>query len=323
MKVTRRTFVAGATLATISGARAQTYPDRQITAICNFPAGTGGDTFVRYFGGEFSKIIGKPVIVDNRGGALGNIGTEAAAKAKPDGYTILIAPGSSTMAAAVSTFKKLPFDPIKDFIPITTLSKLAFVIVVDAKSPHKTLAELTAFLKAKGDKATYGQAANTGLVMAALYKRGAGLTGLQMAQYRDMQTPLNDLYAGQLDFLAADFPWATEQAKAGKIRILATSSDTRSPSAPDVPTMVEAGVRDFGSLTPWWSVFAPAGTPKPVTDALETAFNKVTASEDTKKWLGALGSEVFPGNSKMLAELLEKEIKNWAVYVKLAGIEPQ
>ena len=323
MIINRRNFVAGATLATTFGAAAQTYPERQITAICNFPAGTGADTFVRYFGGKLSEILGKPVVVDNRGGALGNIATEAAAKAKPDGYTILIAPGSSTMAAAQSVFKKLPFDPIKDFIPITTLSKLSFVIVVDAKSPIKTLAELTAALKAKGDKATYGVAANTGLVTGELYKRGAGLPGVQVAQYRDMQTPLNDLYAGQIDFLTADIPWAVELAKAGKIRVLATSSDVRAGAMPDVPTMVEAGIKDFGALIAWWAVFVPAGTPKPVTDRLEAAFNQMTASEDVKKWLANLGSDVFPGNSKMLAELLEKETKAWAEYVKLAKIEPQ
>ena len=324
MKVSRRTFVTGATLATTFGAQAQqAYPERQITAICNFLAGTGGDTFVRFFGEKLSAILGKPVIVDNRGGALGNIGTEAAAKSKPDGYTILIAPGSSTMAAAQSVFKKLPFDPIKDFIPITTLSKLAFVITVDAKSPVKTLAELTAALKAKGDKATYGAAANTGLVTGELYKRGAGLAAVQVAQYRDMQTPLNDLYAGQIDFLTADIPWAVELAKSGKIRILATSSDTRATALPDVPTMVEAGIKDFGSLTAWWGVWVAAGTPKPITDRLEAAFNQVTASDDVKKWLNGLGSDVFPGNSKMLAELLVSETKNWAEYVRLAKIEPQ
>ena len=323
MQVTRRTFVAGATLAGAMGAQAQTYPERQITAICNFPAGTGADTFVRYFGGKLSEILGKPVVVDNRGGALGNIATEAAAKSKPDGYTILIAPGSSTMAAAQSLFKKLPFDPVKDFIPITTLSKLAFIIAVDAKSPIRTLAELTAAMKAKGSKATYSVAANTGLVTGELYKRGAGLPEVQVAQYRDMQTPLNDLYSGQIDYLTADIPWAVEFAKAGKIRILATSSDTRSSALPDVPTMEEAGVKDFGSLLAWWAVFVPAGTPKPITDRLEAAFNQMTASADVKKWLNDLGSDVFPGNSKMLADLLAADTKKWAEYVKLAKIEPQ
>src|SRR5262249_62240230 len=137
-------LVLGIVLAS-SPAPAQDYPTRDIHAICNFPAGTGADVFVRYFSEKLSGLAGKPVIVENKGGALGNIGTEAAARSRPAGYTILIAPGSSTMAAATSTFKKLPFDPLKDFIPVTTLAKLGFVIAVDAKSPIKNLSELTPY----------------------------------------------------------------------------------------------------------------------------------------------------------------------------------
>ena len=137
-------------------AQAQDYPTRDIHAICNFPAGTGGDVYVRFFSEKLSVLIGRTVIVDNRGGAFGNIGTEAAAHSKPDGYTILIVPGSSTMAAAVSGFKKLPFDPIKDFIPVTTLAKLCFVIVIDPKTPMKSMADLTAHLKTKGPRVPTG-----------------------------------------------------------------------------------------------------------------------------------------------------------------------
>ena len=152
MQVSRRDFVVGASLAATVGAHAQAaWPERNLTAICNFPAGTGADVFVRYFGGKLSEIIGKQVITDNRAGALGNIATEAVAKSKNDGYTIMIAPGSSTLAAAQSLFKKLPFDPIKDFDPITTISKLSFVIAVDPKSDIKTVADLTAAMKKKGD----------------------------------------------------------------------------------------------------------------------------------------------------------------------------
>src|SRR3984893_2456379 len=138
----------GSTLTALP-ADAQDYPAKDIHAICNFPAGSGADVFVRYFSEKLSALAGKPVIVENKGGALGNIGTEATAKSRPDGYTVLIAPGSSTMAAAMSTFKKPPFDPVKDFIPVTTLAKLGFVIAVDAKSPIKTLYYLTSDLKAK------------------------------------------------------------------------------------------------------------------------------------------------------------------------------
>jgi len=303
-------------------ATAQDYPAKDIHAICNFPAGSGADVFVRYFSDKLSALAGKPVIVENKGGALGNIGTEAAAKSRPDGYTILIAPGSSTMAAATSTFKKLPFDPLKDFIPVTTLAKLGFVIAVDAKSPIKNLSELTAYLKSKGGKATYGIAANTGLVSAELYKKAAKVEATK-AQYREMGTLMNDMYAGNVDFASGDPVWAVEQVKAGKIRALAVTSATRMSALPDVPTMKEGGLPEHGELIAWWAVFVPANTPKPVVDKLEAWFNQIAATEDTKKFLNNLGSDPFPGNSKMLAELLASDIKKWADYVKLAGIEPQ
>jgi tripartite-type tricarboxylate transporter receptor subunit TctC len=303
-------------------AQAQTYPDREIRAICNFPAGTGADIFVRFFAEKLSALAGKPVIVENRGGAFGNIGTEAAAKAKPDGYTILIAPGSSTMATALHTFKKLSFDPVKDFIPVTTLAKLGFVIVVDAKSPIKTMAELSAHLKAKGEKAAFGVNSNTGLITAELYKKVAGVPATKV-QYRDNQTLVNDLFSGQIDFIAVDAPWATEQVKAGRLRAIGGTSGARMTALPDVPTMEEAGLKGYGKIEPWWGVFVPAGTPQPVVAKLEELFNKVVASEETKKFLNGGGSDPYPGNAKALTELLAQDIKRWGELVALAGIEPQ
>jgi tripartite-type tricarboxylate transporter receptor subunit TctC len=303
-------------------AQAQDYPTRDIRAICNFPTGTGADVFVRYFSEKLSGLAGKPVIVENRGGALGNIGTEAAARAKPDGYTILISPGSSTMAAALSTFKKLPFDPVKDFTPVTTLARLGFVLVVDPTSPIKSVADLTAHLKAKREKASYGVAANTGLVSAELYKKYAGLQ-VTRVQYREMQTLQNDMAAGSLDFSFGDPVFAVEQAKAGRIRALAVTSGERMSALPDVPTMKEAGLPEFGELIAWWAVFVPAKTPPPVVSKLESWFNQIVASPDTKKFLNNLGSDPFPGNSRMLEGLLANDIKKWNEYVKLAGIEPQ
>jgi len=303
-------------------AAAQDYPVKEMRAICNFAAGSGADAFVRYFSEKLSALAGKPVIVENKGGALGNIGTEAAAKSRPDGYTILIAPGSSTMAAATHVFKKLPFDPVKDFTPVTTLAKLGFVITVDAKTPIKTLADLTAHLKSKKDKASYGIAANTGLVSAELYKKVAGV-GATKVQYREMQTLMNDMFAGNLDFTAGDPVWAVEQVKAGRMRALAVTSGTRMSALPDVPTMNEAGAEGFGELIAWWAVFVPANTPKPIVDKLEGWFNQIAATEETKKFLNNLGSDPFPGNSRLLAELLAGDIKKWGEYIKLASIEPQ
>jgi tripartite-type tricarboxylate transporter receptor subunit TctC len=304
-------------------ALAQDYPTRDIHAICTFPAGSGADVYVRFFSEKLSVLAGRTVIVDNRAGAFGNIGTEAAARSKPDGYTLLVVPGSSTMAAAVSGFKKLPFDPIQDFTPVTTLAKLCFVIVVDPKTPFKSMADLTAHLKAKGDKASYGTASNTGVVAAELYKKHANLPLVTKVQYRDSQTGMPDMYAGNLDFMSADAVWAIEQTRAGRLRALAVTSADRLSVLPDVPTVEEAGVRGYGDVTPWWAVFVPAKTPQPVVDKLEAWFNQIVKSDETKKFLNNLGGDPFPGNSRMLAQLLAKDIERWGEYYKLANIEPQ
>ncbi len=317
-RLARAALALGIVLA--SGAFAQEYPSRDIHAICNFPAGTGADIYVRYFSDQLSKLAGKPVIVDNRAGALGTIGTEAAARAKPDGYTLYIAPGSSSHAASAALFKKLPFDPVKDFTSVTTLAKLSFVFVVDPKSPIKTIADLTAHLKAKG-KGSYGTPAPTGVVSAELYKKFAGVQATKV-QYKDTQMPMNDMLAGNLDFMLGDASWAVEPAKSGKIRVLAVSGD-RASALPDVPTMEEAGVKGFGKVMAWWAVYVPAKTPQPVVKKLEGWFNQIVATGETRKFLNNLGADPFPGNSKSATELLAADLKAWKEYVKLAGIPPQ
>jgi len=328
MKLSHRMWLLQAVLAlaiffVALPAQAQDYPTRDIHAICTFPAGTGADVYVRFFCEKLSVLVGRTVIVDNRGGAFGNIGTEAAAHSKPDGYTLLIVPGSSTMAAAVSGFKKLPFDPIKDFTPVTTLARLCFVIVVDPKAPIKSMADLTAHLKAKGPKASYGTSANTGVVAAELYKKHANLPQVIKVQYKENGTAMNDMYAGNLDFLSVDAVWAIEQTRAGRLRALAVTSADRLSVLPDVPTVEEAGVKDYGDVTPWWAVFVPAKTPQPIIDKLEAWFNQIVKSEETKKFLNNLGGDPFPGNQRMLTQLLSKDIVRWGEYYKLANIEPQ
>ena len=301
-------------------AQAQDYPTREIRSICNFPAGTGADIYVRYFSERLSKLAGKPVIVENKAGAFGTVGTEAAARAKPDGYTIYIAPGAATHAASVHLFKKLPFDPVKDFIPVTTVAKLSFVLVVDPKSPFKTVADLTAHLKAKKGKAAYGTMAPTSLVSSELYKKYAGVQ-VTKVQYKDYQTPMNDMFAGNIDFFFGDSSFVTEQVKGGRLRALAVTGD-RTVALSGVPTMEEAGVKGFGNLSPWWAVFVPAKTPRPIVAKLEAWFNQIVASPETKKWLNDLAAEPFPGNAKLVAELIARDTKAWGEYVKIAGIDP-
>ena len=313
--------IASALIFGTAPVRAQDYPTKEITAICPFGPGTGADILVRFFSAKLSDMLGKPVVVINRPGATGAIATEAVARSRPDGYTIAITPASSTMAAASHLFKKLPFDPIKDFAPITTLSTLPFVLIVSGKSPVRSVADLVASIKAKTKGGFYGGSNNTGIVASELFKRAAGIT-VERVAYKSIADIVNDMGSGQLDYTFIDASWVPGQMSSGRIRPLAVTSAKRSSVLPDVPTFAEAGFPGV-ELTAWWGVFVAAKTPQPIVDKLAGAFNKILALPETKAFLGKIASEPMPGTPASLRELLVKEVVAWGQRVKLAGIEPQ
>jgi tripartite-type tricarboxylate transporter receptor subunit TctC len=226
------------------------------------------------------------------------------------------------MAAAVHLFKKLPFDPVKDFAPVITLSSLPFVLIVDAKLPVKSVAEFVKYLKEKKPGAFYGGSNNTGIIAAELFKNAAGIDAKRVA-YRNIADIVNDMTNGQIDFTFIDASWAVEQAKpGGRVRALAVTSAQRSSVLPDVPTLAESGLAGI-ELTPWWGVFVPAGTPQPVVAKLASAFERILAMPDTRAFLTRLASEPMPGTPDSLRELLAKEIVRWGELIKLAKIAPQ
>ncbi len=303
-----------------SRAFAAAYPEREIHSIGMFPAGSGADVMVRYFSNKLSELVGKPVIVENKAGAFGNIATSYVARSAPDGYTIYIAPGSSVLAAAPSLFRTLNYDPINDFEHITTLFKVSFIQIVDAKSPFKTVDDLTKFLKEKGDKASYGSVANTGLVASELYKKSAGLNTVEV-KYKEVQGMLVDLLSNNIAFAHIDPTSVLGQLQDGSVRALSTSSVQRIKALPNVPGSAEAGIKDM-DLVAWWSVHVPKGTPKEIVNQLEVWFNQIAVMDDVGKWLVNIGCDPYPGNSKLVHELLVKDTKAWAEYVKLANIPP-
>ena len=306
--------------ALVRGSFAQeSWPTRDIHSICGFPPGTGADIFVRFYGKALQDRVGKTVITENKVGAFGNIATEYVARARPDGYTIYVAPTSSFFAAAAALFKKLPFDPVNDFEHITTLSKLAFLLVVAAEGPYKDVASLVKDLKAKGDKASYGSIANTGLVGSELFKANFGLPTVEV-KYKDAGAMFNDLVGGNIAFVHIDPATAAGQLKAGRLRALATTSKERFNALPDVPSAAEVGITN-SDLIAWWSVSVPKGTPKPIIDRLEKEFNQIAASEEHRKFANSLGNDPLIGNSAMVKDLLVKEIKAWDGYAQLAKIE--
>ena len=302
-------------------ALAQDYPSREIRSLCNYAPGSGADIIVRFYSDRLAKLSGKPVIVENKVGAQGALATDALAKSKPDGYTILITPASSTIASAPYLFKSLPFDAEKDFAAVTTIASLSFVIMVDAARPIRSVDELVAELKAKPNNGFYGTTNNTGVIAAELLKTRVGLKTTYVP-YKQNAQALTDLLLGQLDFLTFDATWASTQVRGGKIRILAATATKRSVALPDVPTLAELGYGG-NDVSPWWGVVVAAGTPKPIVDKLADWINQITAAEDTKQFLSNAAFDPFPGSPEQMQALLKSDAVRWKRYVEMAKIEPQ
>ncbi len=323
MNYRRKLLVAfGVGMLTAPFAFAQEYPAQEIRALCNYGPGSGADVIVRFYSDRLSKLIGKPVIVENKVGANGAIATDALAKSKPDGYTILITPVSSTIVSAPYMFKNLPFDSTKDFTAVTTIATLAFSILVDAASPIKTVDELIAKLKAKPNHGFYGTTNNTGVIAAELFKAKAGLNTTYVP-YKQNPQALTDLLLGQVDFLAFDATWAHLQSgPGGKLRIVAVTSEKRSGTLPEVPTLAEAGYGG-GDVAPWWGVVVAAGTPRHIVDKLAGWFNQITAAADTRQFLARAAFDPLPGSPDTMQALMKSDAERWRGYAELAKIKPQ
>ena len=302
-------------------AAAQDYPAHEIRSVVNFPPGSGMDIMIRYYSVKLAQLAGKPVIVENKPGATGNIATEYVARSKPDGYTFMITPASSTLAAATALFKKLPFDPVKDLQPVMLISKLGFVFVVRGDHPARTMGDLAAALKSKPGHGAYGSAANTGTVATEIYKVEARLDTNQV-MYKGAVDMMNDLIGGQVDFATFDPTSIAEPVKTGKLHALAVTSSTRIGSLPDVPTMQESGFPGF-DLTPWIGLVVPTGTPQPIVQKLADWHRQINAMEETKKILLQFGMDPLEGDADAMAARLKSDIAKWAEYVRLAKIEPQ
>ncbi len=322
----RRTFfgaavaAAGAAPYDLAWAEDESWPNGVIKAIAMFPPGSGADVKIRFYANKLAEKLRSTVIVENRPGAMGYIATEYVARAKPDGYTIYIAPGSSMLAAAPVLFKTLRFDPINDFEHITTLNFSAFVLCVAASSPYRTLADLTEALRKKGAGGSYASIAPPSVVMGEWYKSKLGLQTVEV-KYKD-QGPLTvDLINGVVDFASIDLISVAGMIKDGRIRPLAVASAQRLQSVPDIPGAAEAGIPGL-DVKNWWSVHTPAKTPKSICAKLETLFNIIAIEPDTKKFLFDNGSDPMPGTSQSLRALLIEDTANWKEYAKIAHIEP-
>ena len=299
--------------------RAQTYPSQDIHLICAFPAGSGADVIVRYIGERLRPLAGRNIIVENKPGAAANVATEYVARSKPDGHTILIHSGNS-LASNTHLIKNNPVDAAKQIQVAAPINQQGFMFVVHQNSPIKTFPELVTALRAKGDKASFGNSANSGQIAGALLNEKAGLQVVQV-QYRTASDTINDLQSGALDYAVLDPAVAIAQERAGRVRILSVVTAKRLPSMPDLPTMTELGYPM--DLMGWFAAMVPSATPKPIVTQINTWINQILATEEAQKFLIDVGSVPWSGTPEEGQARLNKDIADWVDYVRVAKLVPQ
>jgi tripartite-type tricarboxylate transporter receptor subunit TctC len=311
--------LACALFALPSSARAQDYPSQDIHFISAFPPGSGSDTVIRFLAEKMRPLVSQNIIVENKPGAGGVIAAEYVARAKPDGYTIFTHAGN-TMASVKHLLKNPPFDPAEAIQVAATINKQTFMLVVDAKKPWRTLADLTAAMKEKGEKASYGASANIGLIMGALYRELAGLKAVDV-QYRSAPDSLNDLASGALDFALYDPVVAIAQANAGRVRILGVGSKERLKAAPDLPTMAEQGIAI--DLLSWFAAMVPSATPKPVVATINKLFSTVVGMDETRVFLQKFGTDPWIATPEEGQAQMLKDLAIWPEYIRVAKLKLQ
>ena len=321
MAMLRYAFIFLVTLFLSANSAAQSsYPDKPIRILVGFTPGVAPDITARLLGDRFTETWGKPVVVENITGAGGNIATDRAAKAAPDGYTLLMG-GNASIIFNPSLYQKLPFDPVKDFAPITQIFIAANVLAVHSDAPAKSLAELVALARAQPGKLSYGHAGvGTSQHLAGeLFKYMARLD-MQPVPYRGSTAIIPDLLAGRLSMCFCNVVNVMPLAREGKLRVFAVTSLKRSGVAPDLPTMAESGFPGFEAV-PWFGLMAPAGTPLPIIDKLHRETVRILAVPEVRRRLEELGLDVIGSSPTEFAALIKAEIPQWAKVIKEAGIK--
>jgi tripartite-type tricarboxylate transporter receptor subunit TctC len=316
--------LAAAVLACIAPLWSQAYaeyPDRPIKIICAYAAGGGGDLMVRWYANGLRELTGKPVTVENKVGANGHLGNQTAMDARPDGYSMIIT-GASAWVGNPLLMKGIDYDPMTALAPVTTLNELGLILVVNPKLPIQSVADLTAFIKAKNGKALYGVQTSSALVATNLYLQKIGAEATRGA-YKRAGDAASDTAAGLIDFYFPDATLAMSQAAQGRVRMLASTPAKRVSVAPDLPTMQEAGVPDF-DYSVVWAAWFPKGTPEPIIHKMHDWLVQIVARPDTKKFLFEAGADQRPSDSPAeMAAVISREYGKWRQIVQAAKIEKE
>ncbi|MBO9355025.1 tripartite tricarboxylate transporter substrate binding protein [Bordetella petrii] len=321
--MSRAIGLAGAALFVMAtGAVAQdtvAYPSKPVTMIVSFPPGGSSDFFTRLVANGLSKKWGQSVVVENRPGAGGNIGAQLASRAAPDGYTLYMS-SINTHGINPGLYKNLGFDPIKDFAPVSKIATVANVLVVNPALPVKSVSELLAYFRSHPDKAFYASpgAGTSPHLSSELFKRMTD-TNITHVAYKGSNAALLDVMSGMVPMAIDNLPAAIAHIKAGKLRALAVTSPERSPELPDVPTMIESGVKDY-TVTSWWGLYTRAGTPPDIVAKINRDVVELLNEPETKQTIAQQGAMAAPSTPDELGQLAASEISRWGKVIDDANI---
>ena len=309
-----------AVLLSHASAVAQTYPTRPVRMVVAVAPGGGTDIISRLIAARLTDVFGQQVIVDNRGGGNFIIGTQIAAKAAPDGYTLLMATNASH-AINPGLFRDLPYDPIRDFTPIVAVAYVPTVLVVAPTFPATTVKDFIAHAKAQEGKLTHGSSGTggTGHLTAELFKTATGMRAVHVP-YKSDGPALVDLLGGQISFMFPNMPAVVPHVKSGKLRALAVTSAKRSPALPDTPTLIESGIKL--EVTGWYCLMGPTGVPQPIVARLNGEVNKMLSHPDFLERLSALGATTMGGAPEQVTVLIKSDMGKYAKAIRDSGAKP-
>ncbi|AMR82226.1 Bug family tripartite tricarboxylate transporter substrate binding protein [Cupriavidus nantongensis] len=296
------------------------FPDKPIRFVVPFAAGSATDQLARAVGQAITVDSKVTVVVDNKPGANGFIAASDVAKAAPDGYTVLIST-NTTHAANEHLFKKLPYDPVKDYTPITALGRGGQIMVVNPQVPARTVGEFIALARQQPGKLSFGSGSSSSRIAGELFQQMAQVQLLHVP-YKSNPLAITDLLGNQIQMMITDTATGLPQVKSGKLRALGVSGKARSPLAPEVPTIDEAGVKGY-EMSYWFAAYAPAGTPQPVVAKLNAMMVKAARSETAAGFYKSTGTEIFTSTPAELAKFQSQESGKWGRIIKAANIQPE
>lgn len=316
-----RMLAAASLAAFAAAAAAQDWPAKPIRMIVPYPPGGGTDIVARILNEKLSPELGQPIVIDNKGGAGGSVGTEVAAHSPADGYTVLLTLSSHTINPKL--FPKLGYDVERDFTPVSLVTQIPQIVVANPSLPVNNIAELVAYLKANPGKVNYASVGigSPGHVAGELFKLKTG-TQMTHVPYKGGGPAVTDTIGGQVQLLFVSIPAALQFVKQGRLKALAVTSGKRSPSAPDVPTIAENGGPDV-VVDSWYGVLVPSKTPAPIVAKLNAAMQKVLAMPDVKEKLFAQGAEAVWTSSADFDAMIRDELKKWDYVIREANIKPE